>query len=503
MATEMEKVAGKKRQRQISLMELDQEDSEEKLESITDDDTDNTSMKVMKQVERIQVKKSAQLYQLCHTSKSLYNQALYLINTTLEEKGKWVRYKALYENLKDSVHYKALPSQTAQQVLILLDRNWKSYFVAHEDWELNPDKYPDEPQLPKYKPKDGENLIIFTNQQCRIKGGVLRFPKKVNLDAIPVNQGRVSTLNQVRILPRGIYYIVEIVYEKAVEDYHLPTTRVMGIDLGLNNIVAVVNNVGLRPFVVKGGAIKSINQFWNKRRAEFQSMKDQQGLKSETKRLQRLTWKRNNMITDVFHKISRALINYCVVNSIGTLVIGYNALWKQNCNIGKKNNQNFVNIPFQKLIQHLQYKAALIGITVVLVEEMHTSKCSFVDAEPIEHHDQYVGQRGVYNPETKKVMRGLFKTKDGKIINSDINGAYNILRKAFPEAIRVDGIEGLGLVPYSLKLKELNQLNNLNPSVEALLKTAEAADGIEASGSHPVSTANSTQQSLLKFVNIE
>lgn len=225
--------------------------------------------------------------------------------------------------------------------------------------------------------------------------------------------------------------------------------------------------------------IKSINQFWNKRRAEFQSLKDQQGLKSETKHLQRLTRKRNNMITNVFHKISRALINYCIAYSIGTIAIGYNTLWKQNCNIGKKNNQNFVNIPFQKLIQQLQYKAALIGITVVLVEEMHTSKCSFLDDEPIEHHDQYVGQRGVYNPETKKVMRGLFKTKEGNIINSDINGAYNILRKAFPEAIRANWIEGLGLVPYSLKLKELNQLNNLNPSAKALPK-AEVADGIEA-----------------------
>ena len=340
---------------------------------------------------------------------------------------------------------------------------------------------------PKYKPKEGENLAVFTNQQCHIKEGFLHFPKKANLDGIAVNEGRVQNFNQVRILPRGLYYIVEIVYEKAVEDYQLPKDRMMGIDLGLNNIVAVVNNVGLRPFVIKGGAIKSINQYWNKRRAEFQSIKEQQGLKQERKRSQRSTKLRNNIITDLFHKISRALINYCVVHRIGTIAVGYNTLWKQNCNMGKKNNQNFVNIPFQKLIQQLQYKAALIGITVVLIEEMHTSKCSFVDNESIEHHDQYVGQRGVYNPETRKIMRGLFKAKDGRIINSDINGAYNILRKAFPEAITADGIKGLGLVPYSLKLKELNQLSNLNPSIEALPKAANA-DGIsqEAAGSQPL-----------------
>jgi len=226
---------------------------------------------------------------------------------------------------------------------------------------------------------------------------------------------------------------------------------------------------------------------------------------SETHRLQRLNRIRNNRVTDLFHKISRALINYCVAYQLGTIVIGYNAGWKQRCNMGKTNNQNFVEIPFRKLVQQLRYKAALLGIRVMLVEETHTSKCSFVDHEPIEHHDLYLGRRGVYNPETGKVMRGLFKTKAGPIINSDINGAYNILRKAFPEVVSADRIEGLGLVPYSLRLKELNQLtelnqlNNLNSSVEALPE-AGPADGIEVSGSHPVSKANATQQSLLNYV---
>jgi len=291
--------------------------------------------------------------------------------------------------------------------------------------------------------------------------------------------------------------------------------RILGIDLGLKNIVAVVNNVGLRPFVVKGGALKSINQYWNKKRAEFKSLADQQCLKGETHRLQRLNRIRNNRIIDCFHKISRVIINYCVTYQIGTIVIGYNTGWKRKCNMGKKNNQNFVEIPYRKLVQQLQYKAALLGICVVLVEEMHTSKCSFVDNEPIEHHDQYMGQRGVYNPETGKVMRGLFKTNAGQIINSDINGAYNILRKAFPEAISANEIEGLELVPYSLKLKELNQLsqlNNLNPSVKAFPKAGNA-DGVsqkaarflresrEAVGSQPIRKISSEEIVLLKSVN--
>jgi putative transposase len=322
---------------------------------------------------------------------------------------------------------------------------------------------------------------VFTNQQCKIKDGFLWFPKKANLDEISVNTKRVTNLNQVRILPRGLYYTVEIVYERRIEDYHLPRDRISAIDLGLNNVVAVVNNVELRPFVIKGGAIKSINQYYNKRRAGLQSLREQQGLKQETKRLQRLTRKRNNMIIDLFHKISRALINYCVAYRIGTIAIGYNALWKQQCNLGKRNNQNFISIPFQTLIQQIQYKAALIGIAVVLVEEAHTSKCSFVDNESIEHHDQYAGQRGVYNPETKKVMRGHFKTQEGKVINSDINGAYNILRKAFPKAIAADGIEGLGLVPYSVKLTELKQWN-LNTSAHAHSKVSETDENSQREG---------------------
>ena len=181
----------------------------------------------------------------------------------------------------------------------------------------------------------------------------------------------------------------------------------------------------------------------------------------------------------MFHQLSRALINFCIRNNIGTIVIGYNENWKQRANMGRRNNQNFVNIPFYTLVQKITYKAKLVSIKVVRIEESHTSKCSFLDNEPIQHHDQYVGRRGVYR--NGRICRGLFKTKDGRIINSDINGAYNILRKAFPNALPVDGIEGLGLVPYSVKFTELNKLGNLNPTTNALPKVAKT-DGTEVRG---------------------
>jgi len=152
--------------------------------------------------------------------------------------------------------------------------------------------------------------------------------------------------------------------------------------------------------------------------------------------------------------------------------------------MGKRNNQNFVNIPFHRLVSQIQYKAELVGIDVVKINEDHTSKCSFLDNEPIEHHDMYVGTRGVYRSKAEggngKVSHGLFKTATGKIINSDVNGAYNILRKAFPKAIAADGIGGLGLVPYSVKFAELNNLTNLKSTAKHSRK--QNADGIEVSG---------------------
>jgi len=447
----------------------------------------------MKVVERIQLRGTPELRQLCHLSKNLYNQALYLIKKTLETeivngRRKWMRYYELYKNLKDSENYKALPAPSAQWVLKLLDKSWKSYFITHKDWKVHPEKYFEEPQPPKYKPKDGENLLTFTNQQCRIKYNTttnkfeLVFPKKV-LPPVVVNPERVPLgINQVRLLPlskfKSYSYTVEIVYEREVEDAQLDPTRMIAIDLGLRNTVTVVNNIGLRPFIVRGGLIKSINQFYNKRKAELQQVNATYDINRETKRLQQLRRTRNNKINDLFHKLSRAIIEYCVQYGIGTIVIGYNEGWKQNCNMGKRNNQNFVNIPFHQLVNQLQYKADLLSIAVVQVNEDHTSKCSFLDKESIEHHEAYVGQRGVYVNGT--VCRGLFKTQTGKIINADVNGAYNILRKAFPEAVNTDGIEGLGLVPYAVKFAELEQLANLK-STHKVLPEVTNADGIEVS----------------------
>ncbi|MFX1238066.1 MAG: RNA-guided endonuclease InsQ/TnpB family protein, partial [Promethearchaeota archaeon] len=238
-------------------------------------------------------------------------------------------------------------------------------------------------------------------------------------------------------------YALEIVHEREETDLKLNDDRIVGIDLGLNNVVTMVNNAGLKPAVIKGGAIKSINQYYNKQRARYSSLKDKQGLGFETRRLQKLAMRRNNRINDAFHKISRAIVCYCVAHGFGRIVVGYNVSWKQGVNIGRKNNQNFVQVPFLKLVNQIAYKAELVGIELVMVEESFTSKCSFLDNEPIERRDRYQGRR---------VSRGLFRLSKGELINADVNAAYNIVKKAFPNAISADGIEGSGLSPYSIAI---------------------------------------------------
>ena len=389
--------------------------------------------------ERIQLEKTAVISKICHLAKNLYNLANYHIRQKLFNEGLWTRYHELYSLLKNTDAYRNLPAQTAQQILRLLDKNWKSFFKTIKDWKKHPKKYHRKPRLPQYKPKAGESIVIFTNQQCHIRNGLLWFPRKIQLGSIKT---RISEkLFQVRILPRGNHYILELVYEKEPENQRLDNRRVISIDIGLNNLVTVVNNAGLRPWRVKGGVVKSINQYYNKTRARLRSLRDKQGLKIQTRRLQQLRLKRANKIIDIFHKVSRHLIEYAVRNDFGRIVIGYNKTWKQRTKLGRRTNQAFVNVPFRKLVLQIQYKATLVGIKVSLVDESYTSKVSFLDEEPIKHHQNYVG---------KRIQRGLFLSSTGVVLNADVNAGYNIGRKAVPEAFVVDGIEGVGLHPYSV-----------------------------------------------------
>ena len=284
-------------------------------------------------------------------------------------------------------------------------------------------------------------MIINDTSKMKIKKNMLFFPKKVGFET-KTRLPDTTDLREVRIIPKEIGYIVEIVYKKEIHPKPSNIKKIIAIDLGVRNLIAAVNNNGLKPFVIKGGVVKSMNQYYNKERARIQSTYDRQGIKTG-KTMQKLTIKRNKKMNDYFHKVSREIIDYCVLNNIGTVVIGYNPDWKQNCHLGKRTTQNFVTIPYSKLIHQLDYKAVEQGITVIKQEESHSSKCSFLDEEPIEHHDKYLGRR---------IARGLFKSRKGTIINADVNGAYNILKKALLNAFDADRIEDVGLHPTRWRL---------------------------------------------------
>jgi IS605 OrfB family transposase len=396
----------------------------------------------VKRTEQFWLPPSDSLSYICHLSKNLFNEGNYIIRQELEQNGKWTRFNTLNNQLNKGVsyNYTLLPSQTANRILYTLDKSWKAFFTAIKDWKVHPEKYKEPPEPPHYKRKNGEHILIFTTQQVKIKDGYLLFPKMTGIGPVKTRLGDDTKLKEVRIIPKGIGYVCEIVHEIIVESLNLNPDNVAGIDLGVRNIVTMANNIGEQPIVIKGGFVKSMNQYYNKRHAELKSTYDLQGIKTGSK-MQRLNSKRNRKMKDAMHKLSRFIINYCIERDIGTLVIGHNDNWKQQVNLGRRNNQNFVSIPYYILIRDLDYKGEEIGIKVIEQEEAHTSKCSFLDGESIEHHEKYAG---------KRIKRGIFRSAKGIMINADVQGALNIIKKAIPKAFskeNADEIEGVGLHP--------------------------------------------------------
>ena len=376
----------------------------------------------MKLVEQYLIKKTNPMFKeckdLCFKSKNLYNRALYEIRQEYINNKKYLNYFNIEKLCKKEKwsEYEVLPRKVSQQTLKLLDKNWKSFFALLKSEKVNNKKV----KLPKYLNKvKGKFIVVYTNQAILkrlLKRGII----KLSGTDIRVRTNK-KNIKQVRIVPQYGRFVIELVYEipdvKAKKD----NKRYCSIDLGLNNLATIGSNI-IKPFIINGKPLKSINQYFNKMTAKEKSLLPKGVYTNEN--LERLYLKRDNKIKDYLHKASRYIINHLVSNSINTLVIGHNKNWKQEINIGKKNNQNFVNIPFNNLIHMLTYKAQLEGIQVIEIEESYTSKCSFLDNEKICKHENYLG---------KRIKRGLFKASNGKLINADLNGALNILRKVVGE----------------------------------------------------------------------
>lgn len=402
----------------------------------------------MRLVERHIIKSSHKYYKeidnLCFLAKNLFNAANYTVKQSFIKENKYLNYAANYHLVKSSIDYKALPAKVSCQIIRLVDRNWASYFAAIKEFKLNPSKFTGVPSVPKYKDKvKGRCVVLYPKQAISkrtLKKGLLQ-PSGTN---IFISTAITKEVEEIRLVPRNGFYVVEAVY--TVPDTKLVDFKgIAAIDLGLTNLGTVTTNIKrLTPLIINGNPLKSINQFYNKQKAVLQSELQKQNPKRFiSNRLNKLTAIRNNKVDTYLHQASRTIIKYLLQNQIGTLVIGNNTQWKTNINIGKKNNQNFVQIPHTKFIKQLTYKAQLLGITVIITEESYTSKASFLDQDLIPKYKK--GQKHAFSG--KRVKRGLYKSANGTLINADVNGSLNILRKAIPNVF-IEGIEGLGVIPF-------------------------------------------------------
>lgn len=374
----------------------------------------------MRLVER-HIVKDNRFEDVCHKSGLLYNYVLYQVRQGIFE-GNYLKEYDLSTKLgrENQFDFRNLPCSVSQQVVKQVFQNIKSWIKLKKDYEENPSKYDSRPKLPKYKKGKKQNMLVFTTVTCRIKNGYIHFVKDI-VKPIKTNIGE-NKLCQVRIIPQATCYVVEVVYEKKENDLNLNKSNILSIDLGLNNLCTCISNVGVKPFIVNGRIVKSFNQWYNKTKAKRMGYI---GDKGTSKYLRFLNNRRNLWIDDKIHKISRWIINFCINNDIGNIVIGLNKGWKKDINLGKRNNQKFVEIPFSELIDKISYKGKLIGINVQTTEESYTSKVDHLAFESLEKRDVYSGKR-------KK--RGLFQSSVNKLLNADVNGAIGIGRKVFGDS---------------------------------------------------------------------
>jgi putative transposase len=378
-------------------------------------------------------------------SKNLYNAALYLTRQEFINHHQLIPYENLARDLKITEVYCALPAKVAQWVLRQVALAWKSYFAACAAWEANPSRFLGHPKLPKYLPKQGRNLLTYTEQaisrSLKNRGYVVPSGLDVRIET------RRTAIDQVRIVPHASHYTVEVIYERPVTPADIDPTRIAAIDIGLNNLAAVTaNQPGIMPFLVNGRPVKAINQWYNKRRAHLQA-KFPVGV-FVSRQLDILADKRARQITAYLHVASRRVVDWLVGQRIGTLTIGKNDGWKQAIGLGKRTNQNFVFVPHARFIEMLRYKAELVGIQVQITEESYTSQASFLDGDPLPVYDP-ARPTPVFSG--RRIKRGLYRAADGRRINADVNGAYNILRKVVPNAFG-NGIGGVVVHPVRMTL---------------------------------------------------
>lgn len=390
---------------------------------------------IKQQVKHLTKEEYVLLKELCRTAKNLTNQAIYNVRQHYFQEKQFLKYESNYHEMKNSENYKLLNSNMAQQTLKDVNEMFKSFFSLIKLAKQGKYNFK-HIKLPNYLPKNGyANLIIG---MVNIKDDMIltvpysytfkkKYETKIQIKVPKVLEDK--KIKEIRIVPKfnARFFEIQYTYEIQEEDIKLNTNNALAIDLGVNNLCTCVTNTG-KSFIIDGRKLKSINQFFNKYNAKLQSIKDKQNILRQTKQQFLISRKRKNRVDDYINKTCRYIINYCLTNNIGTLVIGYNQSFQCKINLGKKNNQIFTQLPFGKIREKLEYLCKRYNINYILQEESYTSKASFFDNDelPIYNAD---------NPQTyefsgKRIKRGLYQTKDNYRFNADCNGALNILRKS-------------------------------------------------------------------------
>lgn len=367
---------------------------------------------------------------ICYLSKNLYNYVNYILRQSFFNTGLIPReYDISSQLVKDNQQdFRALPSGVSQQTVKLVFKAWKSFFMALKSYKKDKPKFTSNTKPPKYKSKNGLYICAFADNCSRIKDDQISFAKNI----LKPIKTKVSRVKQARVIPNSSCFIVEIVYEKDVKETLKTSGSIASIDLGLNNFITCIDNLGNVPLIINGKGLKSYNRIYNKKKAKLQSLLPLN--RHSSNKIRQLEFNRYKFISNFMHQASKMLVNILLERKIETLIIGYNKEWKQNINLGKKLNQSFVQIPYTSFLQKISYNCEEYGIKVILTEESYTSKIDHLANEPLSKRYSYLG---------KRIYRGLFMSSVGKILNADINGALGIMRKVFPgkvlELIRDSG----------------------------------------------------------------
>lgn len=386
------------------------------------------------------------LRELCHVSKNLYNQALYEIRQEYFKSKKYLNYYNVCKRLQGTENYSLLQAQVSQQTLKTVDDNFRSFFGLI--------KKKLKARIPKYLNKDG--FFKLTIPTISIKNSKIQLPysrqyvkehNKIYLKVPNILKGK--KVKQVWIVPRQNARFFEVQYIYKVEPKEKKSTKnALAIDLGIDNLCTCVTSSG-KSFIVDGKKLKSFNQWYNKETSRLKSIKDKQKIKGYTKKLYRIVTKRSNRVSDILHKSCKYIINYCIDNNIDTVVCGMNKDFQRYSNLGKVNNQKFTQIPFGKIRDTLNYLCELNGINFIEQEESYTSKASFWDRDEIP----------VFNSESKvncdfsgkRVHRGLYRSKNGMLLNADLNGSLNILRKS--NVVSLEALYSRGVLNPPLRIR--------------------------------------------------